>query len=389
MKKYLRVFILVFTSILFCSSCVTYGVGEATVQLPKEPIKSIDTIFYMRTEELDLSIVNAITESLTENGLTEKVIYSIDDIPDLSTKLRSGTCFSILPSMIVTNAHVFEYKDQYLSVNNKLYPVVKIIEDVDKDLAIAEIIDYEFPYSFELGIDSDYILGKDVYAIGYPITDLLGKDVRITKGIINSKSGFMGDTNEIQISAQIQPGNSGGPLLYDKDFGKVIGVVSSKINDLASLQQKGSIMQNVNFAIKIKNIEELFSGINDNILATKVKTPNTLEEASLATGLVYSTETPPSKYNKRLLIILSLNSTKNITYSQYGTIINYSILVNLRLQDVDNEKLYNSYYIQTYRSLTGNKAEVSKLAMDEFLLKLKETGYLINDVSSKELDNFL
>ena len=56
------------------------------------------------------------------------------------------------------------------------------------------------------------------------------------------------DARMIQISAPVQPGNSGGPLLDSS--GRVIGVVNSKLNEIAYAKATGDLPQNVNFAIK-------------------------------------------------------------------------------------------------------------------------------------------
>ena len=62
-------------------------------------------------------------------------------------------------------------------------------------------------------------------------------------------AGLRDDTRFMQISAPVQPGNSGGPLL-DK-WGNVAGIVSSKLDALAVMVATGGdIPQNVNFAIK-------------------------------------------------------------------------------------------------------------------------------------------
>ena len=53
----------------------------------------------------------------------------------------------------------------------------------------------------------------------------MGKEIKVTDGIINSKSGFQGDITTYQISAPIQGGNSGGPLFDDK--GNFIGDLRS------------------------------------------------------------------------------------------------------------------------------------------------------------------
>jgi serine protease Do len=65
--------------------------------------------------------------------------------------------------------------------------------------------------------------GRSTDLGGYPLSRLLGSSARFTKGSISATSGLNDDPKQIQVSAEIQPGNSGGPL-FDKD-GLVVGVV--------------------------------------------------------------------------------------------------------------------------------------------------------------------
>ena len=65
-------------------------------------------------------------------------------------------------------------------------------------------------------------------------------------GIVIS-SGPRGDTRLLQITAPVQPGNSGGPLL--DGAGRLIGVVVSQLNAVRVAQAVGNVPQNVNFAI--------------------------------------------------------------------------------------------------------------------------------------------
>jgi S1-C subfamily serine protease len=51
----------------------------------------------------------------------------------------------------------------------------------------------------------------------------------------------------LQITAPVQSGNSGGPVLDQR--GQVIGVVVSKLNALRIAAATGDVPQNVNFAI--------------------------------------------------------------------------------------------------------------------------------------------
>jgi S1-C subfamily serine protease len=58
----------------------------------------------------------------------------------------------------------------------------------------------------------------------------------------------LNDTRYLQISAQIEPRNSGGPLL--DTAGNVVGVVAEKLNAVKFAKVMGDIPQNINFAIK-------------------------------------------------------------------------------------------------------------------------------------------
>jgi S1-C subfamily serine protease len=90
--------------------------------------------------------------------------------------------------------------------------------------------------------------GDQVVAIGYPYHGLLTSDVTVTTGIVSSLSGVLNDTRFLQISAAIQPGNSGGPLLDTSGY--VVGVIAAKINALRFAKVTGDLPENINFAVK-------------------------------------------------------------------------------------------------------------------------------------------
>ncbi|MFV0409436.1 MAG: trypsin-like peptidase domain-containing protein [Paracoccus sp. (in: a-proteobacteria)] len=90
-------------------------------------------------------------------------------------------------------------------------------------------------------------MNADITVAGYPLSGILS-GLNITRGAVSSLKGVGGDAISMQISAPVQPGNSGGPAVDGE--GRVVGVVVSKLNATQIAQTTGDIPQNVNFAIR-------------------------------------------------------------------------------------------------------------------------------------------
>lgn len=90
--------------------------------------------------------------------------------------------------------------------------------------------------------------GMDVVTIGYPQVAIQGITPKITRGIVNSSTGLRDAKNAFQFSAEVQKGNSGGPLIGPG--GTIVGVVQSKLDALKLSETTDDLTQNVNFATK-------------------------------------------------------------------------------------------------------------------------------------------
>lgn len=180
-------------------------------------------------------------------------------------KAWTGTGFSIGSNYIVTNHHVVEDAKTIVvkgvggNFNNE-YEAEVIALDKISDLAIIAIKDPKFnskgnlPYKVKTSLSD---VGEEVFVLGYPLTATMGDEIKLTTGVVSSRSGFQGDVSLYQISAPVQPGNSGGPL-FDNN-GNVIGIVSAK--------HTGA--ENVGYAIKTSYLKNLMesAGINASLPA--------------------------------------------------------------------------------------------------------------------------
>jgi TonB family protein len=89
--------------------------------------------------------------------------------------------------------------------------------------------------------------GDSVVVVGFPLHGLLASEANVTTGTLSALAGIRNDTRFLQVTAPVQPGNSGGPLLDQS--GNIVGVVESKLNALIIAKATGDIPQNINFAI--------------------------------------------------------------------------------------------------------------------------------------------
>jgi S1-C subfamily serine protease len=90
--------------------------------------------------------------------------------------------------------------------------------------------------------------GEAIVVFGFPLSGLLASTGNVTIGNVTALAGLRDDSRQLQISAPVQPGNSGGPVLDMS--GNVIGVVVSKLDALRVAKLSDDIPQNINFAIK-------------------------------------------------------------------------------------------------------------------------------------------
>lgn len=171
---------------------------------------------------------------------------------------------------IVTAYHVIRGKSQVLigPVDRKLWRVATVLKiDETNDIALLQARLERPPLS--IAPWSEVPIGLEALVIGYPQPVVQGLSKKITQGIVNGERSESGENAQFQLSAEVQRGNSGGPVLSPD--GLVIGVVRAKLNALSLAQKTGDISQNVNYGLKSSRLIEFLQSAG---VPVQIQKPN-------------------------------------------------------------------------------------------------------------------
>jgi serine protease Do len=169
--------------------------------------------------------------------------------PGAATRRAStGTGFVVGEGRVLSNQHVIANcrAVQGVLAGGRRVPLAVQAADQRRDLALLTgPRDMGPVLAFR---DGPPRRGDEVVTYGFPLTGLLGSGPTLTTGEVSGLTGLRDDPNTMIISAPVQSGNSGGPLL-DRS-GNVLGVIVAKLNALRVAERTGGdLPQNVNFAI--------------------------------------------------------------------------------------------------------------------------------------------
>lgn len=175
--------------------------------------------------------------------------------------VSSGTGFYISQDTIITNFHVVDgCVEMHIHKNGAEQGSARVTAVSQSDDLAALRADLPSKAFLKLRVGAPIKPAEAVLVFGYPLAGALSSTGNTTLGNVTALTGLKDDSRYIQISASVQPGNSGGPAVDES--GRLMGVVVSKLNAMAVAAITGDIPQNVNFAIKVSTLANFLEAHN-------------------------------------------------------------------------------------------------------------------------------
>lgn len=203
-------------------------------------------------EDSGANVELVITESASPwevSSVPQEEVPSIDTPDSLEPELvASGTGFVVSrQGHVLTNNHVIEGCSMltFQIRGDVQVPATPLAVNAATDLALLKTTLAIEPAVFR-GV-RNLRLGDEVVVYGFPLLGDLSSQGNLTNGIVSALSGLGDNLSQLQITAPIQPGNSGGPVMSRS--GHIVGVVVATANDQYFREQRGTAVQNLNFAI--------------------------------------------------------------------------------------------------------------------------------------------
>jgi S1-C subfamily serine protease len=184
----------------------------------------------------------------------------------IETNTGSGSGFSISSNLIITNYHVIDGSKTIKVKTSDDFSFTAIVlgYDQDTDIALLQIYGDVDLASVTLGDSDKLSQGDRVFTFGYPFG--LEGDVSFKEGTL-SRVLRDGSSSFLEVSAEIHPGNSGGPLV--NEFGEVVGINRMVFGKSIKGIQVG---ETIKLAIPINQLKKLLPSLKQGIQKTSLPT---------------------------------------------------------------------------------------------------------------------
>ena len=242
--------------------------------------------------ERNAQVIEVVRQELAQLDQIEKALQKpkAGPAPSVNESKKFGTGFLVSgQGHILTNNHVVAGCRTLSTRDGK--PLQVVSKNPSSDLALLQTNYTPNVFAvFRTGPTPK--LGDDVVAFGFPLPGVLSSEGNVSAGILSATSGIENDVRFVQISAPVQPGNSGGPL-FDSS-GHVIGVVVAKLDAVKVAQLTGDVPQNVNFAVHWAEVRAFLDDAGVPYRKEVSQRPTTTRSiAALATQISVSIECTP------------------------------------------------------------------------------------------------
>lgn len=157
----------------------------------------------------------------TSSGIARLTVVGCDP-----SVYGSGSGFLVAPDLMVTAAHVVdEAITTTVAVDGEVRDAITLGIDDDADVALL-LLDDPLDGAHVFSWPEDEVgIGTDIAALGFPY----GGDLSINSGTLSSIEQRE-DLEWVRISADVNPGNSGGPVITRA--GDVVGIVSHGFHEI-------------------------------------------------------------------------------------------------------------------------------------------------------------
>ena len=338
-----------------------------------------------------VNMINDFIPRLTRMGVEDPQKY----VDDFLTKGISGSGFVYVApdgkNYIITNRHVISdaatstviFEDEKTKAQKSISGMKILASDAALDLAILEFPSNEQPFSSGFEFYTENVSdGDSVFTAGYP--GLMGKSVwQFGTGIITNASVEVEEmikpelSSLIQHSAQIDGGNSGGPLLIKTSEGeyKVIGINTWKLTN----------RQDTNFAIPAVTVK---SFINK---ALSGQNTSSLDSQSVIIENATTLHKSLNKYNvtfEELVSYISIDFVANEGKAIFDKVIYQCTTENRKTMNIILEKyspiesvryaigwyIFNEYHKDEYVTDQSKKSSVKEAQLPELDPPVKVEG---------------